>query len=111
MNLGNYDRAMALFQKEIDEFPGSEMTNAVTSSEHGKTSAKSHLGVLQCHLAMGRVDDARAKLEDLKAFDESSWVDLPDGGRRTFREIGEGLITATLDEDDADEVGPEDVQS
>ena len=111
MNLGQYERALGLFQKEIREFPGSTLDNALSPTEHGETSAKSHLGSLQCYLALGRLEEAQAELDALSAFDETSWVDLPEGGRTTFRRIGEDLLEATgMEEDEADVVGPEDVK-
>jgi len=111
LNLGQYERALGLFQKEIQEFPGSKLDNSLSPTEHGETSAKSRLGCLQCYLAMGRIEEAQAELEALAAFDETSWVDLPDGGRTTFRRIGEDLLEATgTEEDEADVVGPEDVK-
>ncbi|MCA9284573.1 MAG: hypothetical protein KDA22_05135, partial [Phycisphaerales bacterium] len=55
--------------------------------EFGRTGAKALLGRLRARLALGDQHGARSDLMALAGYSDS-WVETPDGMRRSFHDLG-----------------------
>lgn len=89
-----FDRAEEAFRKLIDEYPESTIAEFENSVEHGKTPAKARLGLINCYLAMGRENEARALLDELAPLTDS-WVMVPGPGgpvQKTFHRLAVELL-------------------
>ena len=74
------------FTRLLREYPESTIDAVFNGKEQGRTAAKALLGRMQARLAQGRIDDAKADREALKAYGDS-WVLDPSGTKKSFHDL------------------------
>ncbi len=89
--LNQFEPALGAFRRTIANYPEATIDPGEFQNEKGKTVAKAHLGCISCLLAMGRVNDAKEALANLRDYPESGIVG-PEGSFRSFHALGEELI-------------------
>ena len=91
-----FDEAEKSFRKVISDFPGATIAEFENSVEHGMTTAKALLGLINCSLAMGDEVSAWDSLDKLNEFENSSFVMFTDPSgvtfKKTYRMLGQELL-------------------
>lgn len=109
--LNQFQRAAETFREVIERYPDAVLDAESTGGrESGRTAAKAWLGLASARLGLGDPDGAREAAKELEAFEDAVVHPAP-GVERTFHSIAQGLIAAATEPlDDADVVGPEQVE-
>lgn len=89
--LNQFEVALAEFQKTIANYPEAAIDPGGLQREKGKTAAKAYLGCISCLLALGKLDEAKQTLANLKNYPDSGVLGH-DGGFKAFYVLGEELI-------------------
>ncbi|MCK5266548.1 MAG: tetratricopeptide repeat protein, partial [Spirochaetes bacterium] len=91
-----FDKAEETFKKVISDFPEATIAEFENSVEHGMTTAKALLGLINCSLAMGDEVSAWDSLDKLNEFENSSFVMFTDPSgvtfKKTYRMLGQELL-------------------
>lgn len=69
--MNQFEQAINFFKIIIEEHPEGLISVLDGGNEFGKTAAKSWFGILNCHLANGRVHDAQVAVQELERFPDS----------------------------------------
>lgn len=70
-NMNQFEKAIKYFKKVIDEFPDGTISVLNGANEYGNTGAKCWYAIMNCNLAMGRVDNAKDALKELANYKDS----------------------------------------
>lgn len=89
-HMGQFDKAIEQYRLVIKLFPNSKIDNFNDNTEFGKTSAKCHYSIINCFLALDKIDMANKELRYLDSHNNSY---LMSGSKKiTFKELAEKLI-------------------
>lgn len=82
-NMNQFERAIELFQKVIQQYPNATISILDGGNEFGKTGAKCHYATMNCFLGLGRFDLA---LDIMNALDHypDTYV-LVDGQKKPLK--------------------------
>jgi len=70
-NMNQFVKAINYFNKCIDEYPDGTISVLTGGNEYGNTAAKCYYAIMNCHLALGQIDDAKITLNKLSAYKDS----------------------------------------
>ena len=85
-HMNQFDKAIEHYQIVIDEHPDATISVLEGGNEFGKTAAKCHYAILNCHLGLGDIESARLQIGHLESFDSDSYV-VVDGKNTSFKEL------------------------
>lgn len=85
-NLNQFDKAITYFTKCIDEFPDGTISVLTGGNEYGRTSAKCYYAIMNCYLALGKINDAKIALNCLAKYPDS-YVQLENGDIITYETL------------------------
>ena len=85
-NMNQFEKAIELFQKVISQYPDATISILDGGNEFGKTAAKCHYALLNCFLALGKVNLAMDVLNSLNDFSDS-YIINESGEKVTFKEL------------------------
>jgi tetratricopeptide (TPR) repeat protein len=85
-NLNHFDNAITYFSKCIDEFPDGTISVLTGGNEYGRTAAKCYYAVMNCYLALGKINDAKIALNKLANYPDS-YVQLENDEKITYEKL------------------------
>ena len=66
-----YNIGLCYFNKCINEYPNGTISVLTGGNEYGNTAAKCYYAIMNCQLALGKIDDAKITLAKLSAYKDS----------------------------------------
>ena len=90
-NMNQFETAITFFKKSIDEYPDGIISVLTGGDEYGNTAAKCWYGILNCHLAIGRIDDAKKALSKMSVYSES-YVQKENGEKITYEKLANSAL-------------------
>jgi pentatricopeptide repeat protein len=90
--MNQFEQAIIFFKIIIEEHPEGLISVLDGGNEFGKTAAKSWFGILNCHLAKGRLDEAKEALEQMERYD-NSYIINKKNKKVSFIQLGTELIS------------------
>ena len=88
--LNQFDSAITALKKLIKDYPDSTITVLGAGNEFGRTAAKSYLLMINCFLALGKIEKSKEILILLEKYSDS-YV-LKDGKKVTYYDLGKKAI-------------------
>lgn len=85
-NLNQFDKAITYFSKCIDEFPEGAISVLTGGNEYGRTAAKCYYAIMNCNLALGKINDAKIALNSLANYPDS-YVQLENDEKITYEKL------------------------
>ena len=85
-NLNQFDKAITYFNRCIVEFPDGTISVLSGGNEYGNTAAKCYYAIMNCYLALGKINDAKIALNSLANYPDS-YVQLVNDDKITFEKL------------------------
>jgi tetratricopeptide (TPR) repeat protein len=93
-NMHQFEKSISFFEKVINDYPDGTISILDGGNEFGKTAAKCHYAIVNCHLAMSNIDKAKENVLLSKNFPDS-YV-LIDEVKKSFSDLSENAISTFL---------------
>jgi len=90
-----FEKAIGLFEKVILDYPDATISVLDGGNEFGKTAAKCHYAIVNCYLALNKLDKAKKELDKLKRYTASYM--LVEEKKITFYEFTERAIKVYIE--------------
>ena len=90
-----FEKAIGLFEKVILDYPDATISVLDGGNEFGKTAAKCHYAIVNCYLALNKLDKAKKELDKLKRY-ATSYM-LVEEKKITFYEFTERAIKVYIE--------------
>lgn len=87
-NLNQFEKAIEYFQKVIDEYPDGTISVLEGGNEYGSTSAKCYYAIINCLLAIGKMEEIENILYKLESYPDS-YIINSEGTKLTYKEYAE----------------------
>jgi len=81
-----FEQAIETFNQVITNYPDATISALDNGNEFGLTAAKCLLGIFNCYFINGKTEDAKKIIEELKSYDNNSYLRINDE-KRSFKEI------------------------
>ena len=88
--LNQFEKAIERLQGLIADYPDATITDVGGGDEHGRTAAKAYLLLLNCYLALGRLEKSKEILPRLGEYPDS-YV-MVNGERVPFSDLGKHAV-------------------
>lgn len=88
--LNQFERAIERLKALIADYPDATITDVGGGNEHGRTAAKAYLLLLNCHLALGRLERSKEIVPLLEEYPTSFVV--VNGEGVPFSDLGKSAI-------------------
>jgi TolA-binding protein len=85
-NMSQFDNAIFYFNKCINDFPDGTISVLIGGNEYGHTAAKCHYAIMNCYLALGKIDDAKIALDNVANYPDS-YVQLENDDKLAFEQL------------------------
>lgn len=85
-NLNQFQKALTYFIKCINEFPDGTISVLTGGNEYGRTAAKCYYAIMNCYLALGKINDAKIALNSLANYPDS-YVQLENDDKITYEKL------------------------
>ena len=85
-----FEEAIAQYQKVIDDYPQSTISELEGGNEFGKTAAKCHYSIVNACLALGDVEKARSHAAELGSYSDTYIV--LDGKQQQYTELAQHAL-------------------
>lgn len=85
-HMSQFDNAIFYFNKCIIDYPDGTISVLVGGNEYGHTAAKCHFAIMNCHLALGKIDDAKLALSNMANYPDS-YVQLENDDKLTYEQL------------------------
>lgn len=85
-NMSQFDKAIFYFNKCINDYPDGTISVLIGGNEYGHTAAKCHYAIMNCHLALGKIDDAKIALNNMANYPDS-YVQLENDDKLTYEQL------------------------
>lgn len=85
-NMNQFDTAITYFNKCIVEFPDGTISVLTGGNEYGNTAAKCYYAIMNCYLALGKINDAKIALNSLAIYPDS-YVQLENDDKITYDKL------------------------
>ena len=72
--MNQYNQAVEVFNQVIINYPDATITELEIGNEFGKTSAKCLLGIINCFIKLGKINDIQPIIEALAKYDNNSYI-------------------------------------
>jgi len=89
--LNQFDSSIVTLKKLIKDCPDATITVLGAGNEFGRTVAKSYLLMINCYLALGKIEKSKEILTVLEKYSDS-YV-LTDGEKVTYYDLGKKAIS------------------
>jgi tetratricopeptide (TPR) repeat protein len=90
-NMNQFEKAIAYFDKCIDNFPEATISVLTGGNEYGRTAAKCYYAIMNCNLALGKIDDAVLALNCLTNYNDS-YVQLDNDEKVTYEDLAKNAF-------------------
>lgn len=90
-NLSQFNNAIFYFNKCINDYPNGTISVLVGGNEYGYTAAKCYYALMNCYLALGKIDDAKNALNEIGKYTDS-YVQLDNDDRLTFEQLAKNAL-------------------
>ena len=70
-SMQQFEKAIIFFKRVITDYPDATISIFDGGNEFGKTAAKCHYAIVNCYLALNKIDNAKEELDKLKTYTES----------------------------------------
>jgi outer membrane protein assembly factor BamD (BamD/ComL family) len=84
--LNQFEKSVEAFNYLIANYPEGSISVLDGGSEFGKTTAKAYLGIMNCYLGLGKVEEAEKLIPVIKNYSSNTYVMVNDI-KKTFEEI------------------------
>lgn len=85
-NMNQFQTAIEIFQKVINEFPEATISVLIGDKEYGKTAAKCYYALMNCYLGLNDRRNALAMIEELSNYKDSYIINSL-GDKIIFKEL------------------------
>lgn len=85
-NMNQFDKAITYFNRCIVEVPNGTISVLTGGNEYGHTAAKCYYAIMNCHLALGKIDDAKIALNNMANYPDS-YVQLENDEKLTYETL------------------------
>ena len=89
--LNQFEKGIETFQFLISNYPDGSISVLDGGKEFGKTAAKAYLGMINCYLGLGQVEEAEKIIPTLSQYNNSTYV-MVNNGKKTFEEIAKNAM-------------------
>ena len=93
--INQFQSAINNLELLVREYPDATITELENSNEFGKTAAKAYYLIVQCKIALGKIDEAEACLALLKKYNDTYII--IDTKKYTFFELAKTAINKYRD--------------
>ena len=93
-SMQQFEKAIRLFEKVITDYPDATISILDGGNEFGKTAAKCYYAIVNCYLAMSKINKAKENVLLSKKF-SNSYV-LVDNTKKSFYDLSEHALTTYL---------------
>jgi len=90
-NMSQFDKAIFYFNKCINDYPDGTISVLIGGNEYGHTAAKCHYAIMNCHLALGKIDDAKRALNIMANYPDS-YVQLENDDKLTYEQLAKNAF-------------------
>ena len=90
-NMSQFDKAIFYFNKCINDYPDGTISVLVGGNEYGHTAAKCHYAIMNCHLALGKIDDAKRALNNMANYPDS-YFQLENDDKLTYEQLAKNAF-------------------
>jgi len=90
-NLNQFDKAINYFYRTINEYPDGTISVLTGGNEYGHTAAKCYYAIMNCQLALGKMEEANITLSKLSDYSES-YVQQQNGVKLTYEELAKNSL-------------------
>jgi TolA-binding protein len=84
--MNQFDKAINYFNKCIDEYPDGTISVLTGGNEYGNTAAKCYYAIMNCQLALGKIDDAKLTLNKLSEY-KDSYVEQENREKKSYENL------------------------
>jgi len=90
-NMSQFDKSIFYFNKCINDYPDGTISVLIGGNEYGHTAAKCHYAIMNCHLALGKIDDAKRALNNMANYPDS-YVQLENDDKLTYEQLAKNAF-------------------
>lgn len=84
--LNQFEKSIEAFNYLIANYPEGSISVLDGGNEFGKTTAKAYLGIMNCYLGLGKIEEAEKIIPLIKNYNSNTYL-LVNGIKKTYEEI------------------------
>lgn len=96
-NMSQFDKAIVYFTKCISDYPDGTISVLVGGNEYGHTAAKCYYAIMNCYLALGKIDDAKLALNNIVNYPDS-YVQLENEDKLSYDQLANNAFQVFLNQ-------------